>query len=386
MDSSEYAVSLSKYLSSRFHPELPHIGTVGTADPDFVEDVYTDEEEEKEEEVGEEKKDSTPSTHPSQKYSTFKFVPFSSSYRLKLREQKDNLSTKISFYLRTNEGSWHDLQGDDNPGLQKDDPEINRDKEFFLTKDELSRSFRKFDLIIQADLKTLKQDISLSVDGKKVTDANDHIKTTEKEIENGSEIQIELFDKSEPIIIRDNKNYFLNQQRYDVLFEKSIQIKDGIATIDVIITNRSPFTRTSDLPQIELKTDGKFETKEEAITRYKEEAITKSDDTRELFSKWKPNLFKKKDAYWNARGSLYGHLLEFSVTEDGINSSNDPYEKESDVEQVINLVYDESLERNDDGKWKGSVTYRNHIIFDEVIPPMTLGGGNNGDGRQSWYV
>ena len=31
-DSNENAQVLTKYLGSRFHPELPHIGTLGTAD------------------------------------------------------------------------------------------------------------------------------------------------------------------------------------------------------------------------------------------------------------------------------------------------------------------------------------------------------------------
>ena len=70
---------------------------------------------------------------------------------------------------------------------------------------------------------------------------------------------------------------------------------------------------------------------------------------------------------------MYGQLLEFSVTEDGIDSTNDPYNNERQVERVTNLVYDELLDKHD-GRFSGKIIYKNHIIFDEQIPPMSVGG------------
>ncbi|MBM3910548.1 MAG: DEAD/DEAH box helicase [Thaumarchaeota archaeon] len=377
-DSRSYAIELTKYLCSRFHPELPHIGTIGTADVGYFDDEYDNEEKEIEEGVTEEEKTSSKdssSTKPSQELSSFKFVPFSASYKLNLNDQKDNLTTKFSFYLRTDEGSWHDLKGEDNPGFQQHDPDVARENEFWLTKEELSKSFRKFDLAIESNLKTKEHVVTLKVDEKQIdSPGKDKLKESVSEIENGTRIQVELFDKSEPFIVRFGKNYDIVQQKYDIVFEKSLEVlPDGKVIINVEITNKSPFTQTSDLPQIELKSENQYETKEETIERYRDEVFTKSNQEKELYSQWNPKLFKKKDAYWSARGSLYGHLLEFSVIEEGINSSNDPYENESDVEQVINLVYDEYLENQND-RFKGKIIYKNHVIFDEQIPPMALGG------------
>ena len=88
-NSHDSAVALSKYLGSRFHPELPHIGTVGTAD--------TEESTEKdyEEEEGELQKDetvkkpsaSTPSS-AEKRFSSFKFVPSTATYGMDLTGQK----------------------------------------------------------------------------------------------------------------------------------------------------------------------------------------------------------------------------------------------------------------------------------------------------------
>lgn len=94
-DSKDYAVSLAKYLSSRFHPELPHIGTIGPADAEFLDNDYGDEEEESNE------------PHPPQsgpsfgrdnfEYSSFRFVPFTASYVLNVQRSRKRLDDKILF-------------------------------------------------------------------------------------------------------------------------------------------------------------------------------------------------------------------------------------------------------------------------------------------------
>ena len=111
-DSHESAVALSKYLGSRFHPELPHIGTVGTADvEESVEKDYQEEDDElvekdelKKNEEHEKKvtKDET-MTHDlsvisrsaERQFSSFKFVPHTASYGMKLAGQNKNLVTNI---------------------------------------------------------------------------------------------------------------------------------------------------------------------------------------------------------------------------------------------------------------------------------------------------
>ena len=66
----EYAEPTLEFLRSRFHPELPHIGTVGTADLDELVDDDLDFEEFEEKDVEEN----------SDKFSSFRFVPYTASY------------------------------------------------------------------------------------------------------------------------------------------------------------------------------------------------------------------------------------------------------------------------------------------------------------------
>jgi len=392
-DSHESAVALSKYLGSRFHPELPHIGTVGTADmEESVEKDYQEEDDEladndelKKDKEHEKKvtKDET-LTHDlsvisrsaERQFSSFKFVPHTASYGMELAGQNKNIVTTFSFYIRINEGSWHDLEKDDNPGYQPDGVDETREKEFWLTKEELAKSFRKFDLTIESDIKTKKHGVTLKVDGSKVnTDGVDSLTANHTQTASGhSKIEITLKDKSNPFVTRAGfQIYDIAEQEYNIVFTKEIEILDnGNASIIVNVTNASPPTEVSVIPRIELKSGSEYETREETVQRYKDEVLVGSDQEKELYQYWKPILYSKKDAAWSVNGSRYGHLLEFFITEDGINCTNDPYEDESEVESIVNLVYDERLNKSE-GTLDGKIIFANHIIFEEQIPPMAKG-------------
>jgi hypothetical protein len=394
-DSHESAVALAKYLGSRFHPELPHIGTVGTADvEDEVEKDYQEGDDElaekdelKKAEEHEKKvtKDET-MTHDlsvisrsaERQFSSFKFVPHTASYVMNLAGQNKNLVTTFSFYIRIDEGSWHDLEKDDNPGYQPDGVDETREKGFWLTKDELAKSFRKFDLTIESDIKTKKHGVTLKVDGGKVNiDGLESLTANHTQTANSSKIEIILKDKSKPFLTRAftkaGTNYGIVEQEYNIVFTKEIEILDnGNAKIIVNVTNASPPTEVSVTPRIELKSGSEYETREETVQRYRDEVLVGSDQEKELYQYWKPILYSKKDAAWSVNGSRYGHLLEFSITEDGINCTNDPYEHESEVEHIINLVYDERLNKSE-GVLDGKIIFANHIIFEEQIPPMAKG-------------
>ena len=371
-DSNENAQVLTKYLGSRFHPELPHIGTLGTADVGYFEKDFSDEESEEEKQNSEGTKQE--SDKPKTESSGFKFVPFSASYRLNLEGQKDIINTHFSFYLRIDEGSWHDLQGENNPGFQEGDPDTNRDGNLWLNKDILSKSFKKFDVIIESNIERKKQNVRVSIDGNEVDNVGNFLITTESVLDDGYEIVSKLQYHSNPIVTGFGKMKDLIQQKYEIEFKKSIHHGEGNKIrIDVEITNKSPFTQTSRIPEIEFKENTTYETEEECIERHKEEIFINANQNKELYSKWNPKIFNKKNSIWTARGALYGHLLEFSIVEEGIDSLHEPYSNETEVEHVINLIFDERLERDDDGKFKGSIIYKNHIIFDEQIPPMVFG-------------
>jgi len=371
-DSKDYAESLAKYLSSRFHPELPHIGTIGPADAEFLDNDYGDEEEEPNE------------PHPPQsgpsfgrdnfEYSSFRFVPFTASYVLNVQDQGKDLTTKFSFYLRIDEGSWHDLDGDLNSGFQKYDPENSRESEFRLTKEALARSFIKFDISICTDVSTNQQKVTVYVDDVEIKSFQELIQITETPIADGSKITLHLTYHSNPVITGYGENPHLMQQKYDVEFIKSIQkTGNGNTQIKVEIINKSPFNQKSVIPQIDIKNNGSYESIPECIARHKKEVFLMANQSVDIYDKWIPNLFTKKDAMWRANGSIYGHLLEFSATEYGIDSKNDPYLEESQVENVINLVFDQNLVKDNNGRFTGDITYRNYIIFDEKIPPMVFG-------------
>ncbi len=366
-DSNDNAYALSKYLGSRFHPELPHIGTIGTADLGYFESDFSDEE-------SEEGTENDESDKPKIESSGFKFVPFSASFRINLEDQKGKIKTNFSFYLRIDEGSWHDLQGEDNPGFQEEDPDTNREKDRWLTKDSLAKSFKKFDVTIESNLETKKQDVSISVDGNKIDDLGNLLKTTEKQLDDGHEIISKLEYHSNPFIVGFGKMKDLIQQKYQIEFKKSIHYdNENKIRVDVEITNKSQFTQTSRIPEIEFREGTTYETDEECVERHTEQVFINANQNKDLYSKWKPTVFNKKNSIWIARGALYGHLLEFSAIEEGINSSHEPYSNESEVEYVINLVFDEKLKKNNEGRFEGSITYKNHIIFDEEIPPMVIG-------------
>ena len=217
----DYAIALSKYLGSRFHPELPHIGTLGTADIE-AEDQKAGYEEE------------TSVWDEGKKFSSFEFVPFSAEYGMDLQGQKNNLVTKFSFYIRTNEGSWDDLKAGDNPGYQEGGTDTKREEGFWLTKDELKKSFRKFEIAISSDLETKKHTVTLTVDGSKVeTKGNEKLKI--QELQNEFAVQVDLYDKSEPFVVKTGKqDYDIIQQAYHVIFQKKIRIRDdGTVVVDV---------------------------------------------------------------------------------------------------------------------------------------------------------
>ena len=116
-NSHESAIALSKYLGSRFHPELPHIGTVGTVDrEESTEKDYEEEDAELQEDGAAKKPSKSTSSFAEKRFSSFKFVPSTATYGMDLIGQKKNLVTTFSFYIRIDEGSWHDLQKDDNTG------------------------------------------------------------------------------------------------------------------------------------------------------------------------------------------------------------------------------------------------------------------------------
>lgn len=357
----EYAEPTLEFLRSRFHPELPHIGTVGTADLDELVDDDLDFEEFEEKDVEEN----------SDKFSSFRFVPYTASYEMNLEEQDDNLTTRFSFYIRTNDGSWHDLEGDDNPGHQKDDPEGKRDKEFWLKKDDLIKSFKKYEVVIETDVATKKHIPKIFVDDVE-QDVNDssHVRIEEE----NSKIKLTVQDKSNPFMIMTGpKEFDIVEQNYKIYFEKSLEIdENGKKKIFVKVVNKSPFTEVSKILQMEPEDNG-FESKKDVIARYKDSVFKHSDQEKELYSRWVPILFNKKNVSWKARGARYGHLLEFSVVEEGINAKNEPYESEKEVEQVLNLIHDEQLEEIN-GKKNGKIIFRNHIEFIEKIPPMAIAG------------
>ncbi len=358
----EYVEPTLDFLRSRFHPELPHIGTVGTADVDEEVDGDLDDFEEFEEKDVEENAD---------KFSSFRFVPYTASYEMNLEEQEEDLTTKFSFYIRTNDGSWHDLEGEDNPGYQKDDPEGKREDGFWLKKEDLTKSFKKYEVVIETKIATKKHVAKIFVDDKE-QDVNDssHVRIEENE----NKIKLTLQDKSDPFMIMTGpKEFDIVEQNYKIYFEKSLEVdENGKKKINVKIVNKSPFTEVSKIVQMEPQDNG-FESKDDVITRYKDSVFKHSDQEKELYSRWTPILFNKKNAFWKAMGARYGHLLEFSATEEGINSKNDPYESEKEVEQILNLVYDEKLKESN-GKKNGKIIFRNHIAFTEKIPPMAFAG------------
>lgn len=224
-------------------------------------------------------------------------------------------------------------------------------------------------------MKQKKQDIKITVDGEKIKDLENCLETKEEKIENGYAITSKLHYHSNPIITGFGKMKDLILQKYHVEFKKSIYYEDNNKLrVIVEVINKSPFTQTSSIPQIEFEEGTTYESREECIERHREQVFTNANQNKELYSKWEPKIFNKKDAIWATRGGLFGHLLEFSIVEEGINSINEPYSIESEVEHVINLVFDERLQKNDKGRFIGYIIYRNHIIFEEQIPPMVPGG------------
>jgi superfamily II DNA/RNA helicase len=375
----EYAEPLVKFLGNRYHPELPHIGTIGTADEseEIVDDSFVKDESEEDNEAAENEESEASSTAKKNgtEFSSFRFVPYSASYEMELHKQKRNLLTKFSFYIRTNEGCWEDLDGEDNPSFQKESQGTARDQGFWMTKNDLAKSFRKYDIEIESDIKTGKHGVSLCVDGKEAsTDDTQHLKITNDDLEDGSKIRVVLTDMSDPFMTGFNKVFDITQQKYEIVFEKTTRVADdGTVKISVNVINRSPFNRVSLIPTLERISD-EYETKDDAVKRHKEEVFTHSDQEKDMYSYWKPKLFNKKGAQWWCHGNMYGHLLEFSVAEEGIDSTNRPYESEKQVELITNLVHDEELQESSDGAVSGKITFMDHIIFDEKIPPMAIGG------------
>ena len=86
----EYAEPLVKFLGSRYHPELPHIGTVGTADEgeEIMDGAFVKDESEEDNETAEDEEASSTAEKNGTEFSSFRFVPYSASYEMELHKQK----------------------------------------------------------------------------------------------------------------------------------------------------------------------------------------------------------------------------------------------------------------------------------------------------------
>lgn len=360
----DYAEDLAEYLSTRFHPGKPHVGVVGPKPPD-QEDIDLSEEdpftEADSEVVG---------LAGAKGKVVFDFVPNQAHYSMTLTDQRDNLETKISFYIRISEGSMEDLAND------------GRSKEYILSKDELERSFRKYEVSITTDISGLVQGASVMIDGKKLEPSNkeyqEKIKIDKNEVKgNTSVLVLKIKDDGAPFLHQEyqgkTRMVDLDSQKYNIEIKKKFVKQDGgKCSVIVSVKNESKPHLPSSIPTREIPNvkEPQPETEQQCLERLKGDL---GEDS--LFSKWAPKLFNIEGTSWEIHGNTYGFLMEFNMAENGVNSTTEPYEGEyeKEIENVVNVVYDPSLDKTQEGRFVGCVKFKDNLLFQEKIPRMTKG-------------
>lgn len=353
-----YAADIASYLKSRFHPGKPHIGTIGTLSPDQESDDISLEnpfEETESEYALVENKKNTPA---------FTFVPNHASYVIYLDDQKKWTTTRIMFFIRIAEGTEEDIN-----------PPDNRPRDYALSREELEKSFRKYEIEISFNEHLQKQDVKIKVDDKSYDPSrNDGIskfKIKERNEKNSFTTYLEISDESDPFMVQlSDRLRGLASQKYKILIGRTlVQNADG----HIVKTEIRNFTHPSPEsvhPVRKWKPDGStYESEKECLERYSGK-ISEAD----LLTRWKPRIFEMEDR-WMPGGNTYGRMLEFEMEELSIDCKSHPYhdpKNEKFLEHVVNLVYDEKLERGG-ARFIGSVKYQDYLLFKEKIPSMSLG-------------
>lgn len=344
-----YGSDLLKFLSSRFHPGRPHIGVVGPLPPDMeTEDPFDPSEQEV--------------VSDTRQTASFKFVPYFAGYRLTMNDQKIPTTTRINFFLRTNEGSSEDVN-----------PVDGRSNEYVLSEHLLS-SFRKYEIMLETDDDGIGQKGSVTVDGKKFSIGDDSIKSKIKaKLERKPEesnLTVFISDESDPFLVSVGTKYAFAVQKYAIKIERTVRKLKNAFQVVVRVTNQSeaPDSRETHIPVREINDDNNLETESECKERYK-----LYDPESGHYEKWRPRLFNIINEKWRIHGNTFGSLLEFFMSEENIRSSQRPYSDEYDLEHVINVVYDDSDIHTDGNMYVGCMQYRDHLIFKEEIPPMMPG-------------
>jgi len=360
---SDYAGDMILKLKSRFHPGKPHLSTLGPLPPEQETDDLSLNEPDGEDEVEE------VSSGMIKEGITFQFVPNRASYRITVDDQKNSSISKISFYLRISEGCEEDLTAED-----------GRPTEYVISREQLEKSFRRYDIIIDSDITTGNHDVNLWIDEKKINLlSNEYIDKIKIHKRQDDSIEIRITDKSDPFLTRFSERKFqLEKQDYIISINKKITtIDNGEKAIDVKVVNLSPLTNESIHP-IRYKPDEDkpgWENKPESEEKCLENL--KNGDLREsaLFAQWSPKFFQVNDASWAIGGNNYGRLMEFTMSEENIDTKTRPYHGKhgKDLENVINIVYDDSQIQEINGRFVGTISYHDHLIFKEKIPPMTKG-------------
>lgn len=364
----EYADDLALYLRSRFHPGKPHIEVLGPKPPEIDDSSIPDEDpfaDTQSEIVG---------LEGMKGKVVFDFVPNRAHYSMTITDQKENLETVISFYIRISEGSVENLINDD-----------MKPKEYVLTKDELEKSFKKYKITIHTDTTSLNQDISVDVDGKLLDKSSQEHQKKVTIVKNTTSLNkslliLKIKDKSDLFLHADYKDKekatSLDSQDYEITIRRIFTKLDNKKYhLSVTVTNESGPRNPSSIPTMEIrsvKDNGVsvYETNQECMARLKEELKD------ERFPKWTPRFFNRERENWEIYGSTYGFLMEFNMEENGINSTTEPYEEEyeKEIENIVNVVYDSTFNKTSDGRFVGSVKFKDNILFHEKIPKMASGG------------
>lgn len=356
----EFGENLIDYLQTRFHPGKPHVGVLGPKHPDNSEDVSNQDpyfEDEYDVQIS-----------PTMGKVVFDYVPNRATYSLTLNDQENIQETSISFFIRIAEGTIEDTKDD------------NRDKKYILTKENIESSFKKYEVKFYSNPLNLEQRFEIFIDGKKLSDHE--LSQILKPESNEPSINPNI----SKLIIEDNSSPFLYQtygkggatvkideQKYKIEIRKIFKKNnDGEITTQVEVINHSLQQFPSSIPLRRKIKDGgnlRHQTEEECITEIRDQI-----ENKELFDKWEPFMFNLESERWEIHGNSYGFLMEFKMEESKINSSNEPYALKygQEVERIINTVYDSKISQLN-GKFEGSISYKDHLLFREKIPKMVKG-------------
>jgi superfamily II DNA/RNA helicase len=214
---------------------------------------------------------------------------------------------------------------------------------------------------------------SIEVNGRTFDENNPEIHEKIKIIHNqeSAKISIKILENSESILYWGEKKNTIDVQKYEINIEKELRKSgDGNQQIIVTVTNNSqaPRSRFTVQPRRSLKEDGTLETEEECKNRIREE-----NERTEIAQSWNPYLFNIENERWFIHGSVFGSILEFEAREENINSAILPYSDPNDLEFVTNVVYDDSALTGHNGRFVGTIAYRDYLAFKERIPPMRIG-------------